>query len=479
MGGSDDEDGPLSADKFSLLKSDPFAGFEEEEEESGCKVTITSASIIHFFYAYTFNGDVMQKITAGLCFKTLAICAIAANTLYLAFAADYNVKNSYRRLQGLEMDDPWIIPDIVFTSWFTFEIILKMGADKYDFWVGEDKYWNYFDSALVMESLFTVISTLLAGGEGGGSKLSFLRIFRVFRLVRVVRVVRSVKALARLRTMIFAILNSFVDLLWAFLVVILILLVFGIVFATPVTQYFDEVDLTDAEQMTKAQLVHLLFGSMFEMMMSLWSAVSGGNDWMTYGEILRKLPSGEMYFMVFNFYIAFCVVGLFNVVTGVFVDSAVCCRTGDEVVAGYLEDLKNTTAEIKGFFKEADKDGSGTLSFEEFQDHMKNPAVKAYFSGLDIDPEEAGIIFTILDGDKSKEILIDEFVNGTMKLKGSATKLDMMALMYDLTKQNLKFDSLCDFMESEMADVKKRLPQAHTTPKGRDMPRAVAVARRL
>jgi len=474
-----DENAPLSANKFDALKSDPFAGFEEDEEDAGFQITITTSCIAQFFYAYQTKGDWMQKITAGMCFKTLAMSAIAANTLYLAFAADYNVKNSYRRLQGLSMYEPWIIPDVVFTSWFTLEILLRMGAEKYEFWVGEDQSWNLFDLALVMESLFTVVSTAAAGGAGGGSRLSFLRIFRVFRLVRVVRVVRSVKALARLRTMIFAILNSFVDLLWAFLVVILILLVFGIVFSTPVTQFFDDVDLLNAEQMSKAELVHLLFGSMFEMMMSLWSAVSGGNDWMTYGEILRQLPSGEIYFMVFNFYIAFCVVGLFNVVTGVFVDSAVCCRTGDEVVQGYLEDLRNTTAEIKVLFKEADKDGSGTLNFEEFEQHMKTPAVKAYFSGLDIDPEEAGIIFTLLDSDKSKEILIDEFVNGTMKLKGSATKLDLMAMMYDLTKQNLKFDSLCDFMESELADIKRRLPQARTDPKGKDMPRAVAVARRL
>ena len=49
----------------------------------------------------------------------------------------------------------------------------------------------------------------------------------------------------------------------------------------------------------------------------------------------------------------------------------------------------NTSEEIKGFFKEADMDGSGTLNWQEFQTHMQNPAVKAYFSGLDIDPEEA------------------------------------------------------------------------------------------
>ena len=34
--------------------------------------------------------------------------------------------------------------------------------------------------------------------------------------------------------------------------------------------------------------------------------------------------------MIFIFYIGFCMVGLLNVVTGIFVDSAVCTRTEDE-----------------------------------------------------------------------------------------------------------------------------------------------------
>ncbi|CAJ1424955.1 unnamed protein product [Effrenium voratum] len=382
--------------------------------------------------------------------------AIAANTLYLGLVADTNVRNSYKRLLLQEVDKPSVIPDIAFTAWFSVEIFIKMLADQVQFFVGEEKYWNIFDMLLVGESFVGLFFE--------GSKLSFLRIFRVFRLVRVVKVVRSVKALARLRTMIFAILSSFVDLLWAFLVIVLIVFVFAIVFDNAVADYFDLVDMSNAAQVQEARDLELLFGNLFETMISLWSAVSGGNDWMTYGELLRKVPMGDLYFAIFNFYVAFCIVGMFNVVTGVFVDSAVCVRTGDEVVQGYLDDLRQTTEEIKGFFKDADSDGSGTLNWEEFQSHMKNPAVKAYFSGLDIDPEEAEIIFTILDGDKSKEIKIDEFVHGTMKLKGSATKLDLMALMYDQTRQAMKFDALCEFVEEELHHIKRQTHQERRRP---------------
>merc|ERR1712072_1479377 len=99
-------------------------------------------------------------------------------------------------------------------------------------------------------------------------------------------------------------------------------------------------------------------------MVSLFAAISGGNDWMTYGELLRQVGRGsQFYFMIFTFYIGFCIVGMLNVVTGIFVDSAVCTRTDDEVVRGWEEDQQRTSEKIKQIFLEADEDQTGTLSF--------------------------------------------------------------------------------------------------------------------
>lgn len=115
--------------------------------------------------------------------------------------------------------------------------------------------------------------------------------------------------------MIFAILSSFVDLLWAFLVIVLIIFVFAIVFDNAVADYFDVLDRNNPVQLQDAKDMEFLFGNLIETMISLWSAVSGGNDWMNYGELLRKVPTGDLYFAIFNFYVAFCVVGMFNVVS--------------------------------------------------------------------------------------------------------------------------------------------------------------------
>ncbi|CAE8586633.1 unnamed protein product [Polarella glacialis] len=439
------DDLDLAGSKFALLKNNPFASQSEDEQQLS-----SFADTMKALGNYNKNMSFIGWVASSVLFKTFSMMAIAANTVYLGTAADFNVKNAYRRVSGMPKEQELVAPDIVFAVWFTVEILTRIGAEKKLFFVGEDKAWNLFDTLLVLEALLGLVLDT-------GSKLSFLRILRVFRLVRVVRVVRTIKPLRRLRTMIFAILNSFVDLMWAFLVVGLILFVFAIVFDNAVATYFDELDLNDSDKLQEAKEVHILFGSLYESMISLWSAVSGGNDWMSYGEVLRKLGLGDFYFLVFNFYIAFCVVGLFNVVTGVFVDSAVCSRTQDEVVQGYLDDLKQTTTEIKSLFLEADADGSGTLSLEEFTLHLKTPTVKAYFSGLGIDPEEASIVFTMLDSDRSGQVGIEEFVHGTMKLKGGATKLDLMTMMYDSTRQSKKFDSLCLFLETEMNHLRSSL----------------------
>eukprot|EP00440_Ansanella_granifera_P031805 gb/GFBE01034515.1/.p1 GENE.gb/GFBE01034515.1/~~gb/GFBE01034515.1/.p1 ORF type:complete len:610 (+),score=160.32 gb/GFBE01034515.1/:1-1830(+) len=453
----DDDSGPsdsLAAHKFTKLKTDVYQ--LEQYEKARLK---DCGEVLKVLCATDPERPCLERIVLGAVFQTLTMAAIIANACYLGFAADNNVRNAYRpiscKISGSTGDDcdkfPEITaPDIGFAVWFSIEIALRLAVHKLQFFTGEDMYWNWFDMFLVAEAIIG-----LAFDTG---RLSILRILRVFRMIRIVRLVRTVKALRRLRTMIFSILNSFIDLLWALLVVCLIIFVFGIIFANGVATYFDNAAATDdAAALLSAQDVHKEFGDLWRTMLSLWSAVSGGNDWMTYGELILMIDQGVLYFVIFNFYVAFCVVGLFNVVTGVFVDSAVCSRTSDEVVQSYIDELKSTTSQIRSYFEEADIDQSGTLTPEEFSTYLQDPLVKAYFSGLDIDPHDANIIFSILDADKSNEITINEFVNGTMKLKGTATKLDVVAMMFDQTKQSMRFDNLCEYIQTELSDIKESL----------------------
>merc|ERR1712079_525788 len=87
----------------------------------------------------------------------------------------------------------------------------------------------------------------------------------------------------------------------------------------------------------------------------------------------------------------------------------------------------------------------------------EKPWVKAYFSGLNMDPNEAMIIFTLMDTDASKELSMEEFVEGIMKLKGHAKSIDVLSLMFDNVRFMHKFNKLCSFVEDEITEIKKAL----------------------
>jgi len=407
-----------------------------------------------------FRKHPIQIMATSNLFKGISAIVIAANAIFLGASADSQVKRSLRRVRGEDPGDLNKTGDIIFTVWFTVELMIRIiGEGVKEFFLGDDFRWNNFDALLVVNSIVEL--AVPAAGN-----FSFLRILRVFRLVRVVRIVRTVKALQKLRTMVFALMNAFLDLMWALFMIILIAFIFGIIFASGVSSSLDSIDTSVVTEVEDAEKVAISFGSMYETMVTLILSITGGNDWMMYGENLRLIQHGEMYFLIFCFYIGFSVVGVLNVVTGIFVDSAVCTRTDDEVVQCFQEDLKRTSGEVRRIFKDADTDKSGTLSLEEFVRQLENPWVKAYFSGLDIDPSEARIIFTLLDTDGSDAVSIDEFVDGTMKLKGHAKSIDVMALMYDQARFTVKFNKLCSYIEDEIRSLKSGLlPEVKQSPR--------------
>merc|ERR1712061_272340 len=60
---------------------------------------------------------------------------------------------------------------------------------------------------------------------------------------------------------------------------------------------------------------------------------------------------------------------------------------------------------------------------------MKNDKVRQYFAYLQIDCTDVWTLFRLLDADGSGEIDLNEFMEGCIKLKGAAQRLDIKALI--------------------------------------------------
>lgn len=394
-----------------------------------------------------------QRIVASFLFKAIVMMAILANAIWLAFQTDWRLRNAYAPLTGgvKETEDQNV--DLAFAIWFLMEVALRLFAEGKDFFWGPHQVWNMFDSLIVLEAWVTVFYDFI--------QLTQLRVLGVLRLARItgriVRMMKTPKVFRSARTMMIAVLNSFADLFWSILVIALILFVYGVFLSEGAVEYFVSLgpvgNLTSAQQ-AYADRVKDYFGSMHMIMISLWAAVSGGNDWMNYGETLQVMDTTWVYFATFVFYIAFCAIGLFNVVTGVFVDSAVEAaqnlKSEAETIQSYHEDLENEIEEFKSVLKMTDIDRDGKVSYNELAETVQKEQNVAFWSELRLNPQEAILILKMLDrldGHKNNRVDLAHFVSCARKLKGYSTKVEMMTLMYDQAR-------LMDTIRSEFQELK-------------------------
>merc|ERR1712226_1775914 len=101
---------------------------------------------------------------------------------------------------------------------------------------------------------------------------------------------------------------------------------------------------------------------------------------------------------------------------------------------------------LREIFSEADKDGSGQITFAEFEAHCAESHVRAHLNVLGIQVNEAVGLFKLLDQDDSGEIHVEEFVMGCVRLKGGAKGIDLATLMYEnkkLVEHIACLDRLC------------------------------------
>merc|ERR1739841_36787 len=105
--------------------------------------------------------------------------------------------------------------------------------------------------------------------------------------------------------------------------------------------------------------------------------------------------------------------------------------------------------QLKRVFKEADTDGSGTLSWREFEAHLKDERIVAYLSSLELDVSEAHGLFRLLDIDNTQDVGIEDFIMGCMRLKGNARSIDVCTLLYETRRQSKKWQDFRQYVEGQ------------------------------
>lgn len=211
--------------------------------------------------------------------------------------------------------------------------------------------------------------------------------------------------------------------------VILIYYIFGLVFLQGATIYI--IEHGNQVQPQLEEEIMQMFGSVAHSMLTLYKVSTGGDDWSAcYGVVAAIGPSLGALFL---FFITFIQVALMNVITGIFVENAMKLAQPDKdsQILDLRREQHKTVEELRQLCREMDKDNTGTIVEEEFMQSIRTVRFREYLSLLGLNIKDATLFFEILsNANKGGPVAIDDFVDGCIRLQGSATSLDLQIIAF-------------------------------------------------
>jgi len=164
------------------------------------------------------------------------------------------------------------------------------------------------------------------------------------------------------------------------------------------------------------------FGSLSRTILSLWQAMSGGADWDSMaGPLIEEV--GALTGMLFAGYIAFALLALMNVVTGVFVQTALQSAKDEEDT--FLVD------QVVKLFNSQSPTDMATITLNQIKQRLNDPAVAAEWKSINVQPQEAEYLFSLLDIEQTGEIAFQEFLSGCLRLHGHSKSMDVLTVMQE------------------------------------------------
>jgi len=395
--------------------------------------------------------DSLLRIIKGRPFEMTSNFVVALNAAFIGWKANEQVKAA---MNGNNFETPYIQAiESLFTAFFAVEWLLRLAVYQKWFFRVDDWKWHVFDTILVLLSLAEVVIQLAAGAM---KQTMLLRVFRVARLVRLLKIARYLTFFRELRLMIFGLIASLRSLLWSFVMLGLVVYIFSIIFVQAAISFFQK-DQFAGEPKEMDIAYRKWFGSTTLSMRTLLVAISGGNDWYEYVDMLEYVD--VLYSFIFILYIMLVFHGILHVIASIFVDSAMTSskEEKDHKIYEEMTSKDSYMTLMKTVLQEADNDESGTVSWGEFQKYLDDPRMKEFFKAIELDVTEARGLYKLLDVDESDEVPIEEFVTGCFRLKGAGKSLDLASLMHENKKVMRVLMKFMSYTEEQFAILQSKL----------------------
>jgi hypothetical protein len=189
------------------------------------------------------------------------------------------------------------------------------------------------------------------------------------------------------------------------------------------------------------------FGSLERGMLSLFQSMSGGLDW---DQLANPLFTEIGFFtgMAFTGFVAFALLALMNVVTGVFVQTALLSARNEE--DSFMQ------SQIVALFHVAEHCHGDTICWDEVLESLEEPSTAKEWKSIGVQAEDARYVFKLLDVEGTGEVAFEEFMGGCLRIHGDAKALDLLTVMQESRKNE-------DFIRGKVAALTEEVSDMHTS----------------
>jgi len=229
-----------------------------------------------------------------------------------------------------------------------------------------------------------------------------------------------------LRVLIQAICNTLKTAVWALILLLASMYVFGIGLAQQAAEAILIIETTGIFQNEDYfDNLKLYWGSLGSSIMSLFMSIYGGMDWESAYRPLESVGvPAALIFLLFIVFELFCVL---NVITGIFCQNAIDTYLQDtqNVIDAHLAEKQKMVDTLTEIFQGWDTQGIGLCSAAEFEARIQDKNLRNLLRSMDVDTRDAVALWKMFDVNGEGNINLDDFIHGCISLRGSAKAIHL------------------------------------------------------
>ncbi|CAE7676307.1 unnamed protein product [Symbiodinium sp. CCMP2456] len=374
-----------------------------------------------------------QAISGSAAFNIVVAFVIISNSVFLGMQLEWTANSGDH---DADAAFAFLVGHVCYAVIFTVETTIRfvaLGPEK--FFCGPDCAWNWLDIFIVVPAWVELAVDI----GGSASNFRIIRVFRVTRLLQLFRSIRLIRFISAFRELVLSVIDTVRQVFWAMVLLVLMIYSFGILFTDMSLQYVESNPVD--EEMEK------YFGSLYISCNTLFRALLEGFDWVDAAESLK--PLGAFWIQLFHVYVAVGGLAILNVITGVFVNSAIKTREKDqETLLRHVQTFKQLVGNL---WSKIDVNGLGQISISDFEELFQKEEMKAFFDKIEVSAVDAWTLFDSLDADGDHLVSYEDFTERCLQLHGAARSVDLFALKQQTGKL---WDQLQVVEESQREAVK-------------------------